>query len=75
MGIGAGILIAAIGAILSFAVTAEISGVDVQTVGTIMIIAGIIIALISAVMTASRSSRYGRRDAVVVDERPPDTRI
>ena len=44
MGIGAGILIAAVGAVLAFAVTAEVAGVDVQTIGVIMLIAGLAIA-------------------------------
>lgn len=82
MGIGAGILIAAIGAVLAFAVNADIEGIEVDTIGTIMIIAGVVIALIAAAMTASRRSRYAAADRgvvadrrVVVDERPPDTRI
>ncbi|MBA2496791.1 MAG: hypothetical protein H0V33_06780 [Acidimicrobiia bacterium] len=81
MGIGAGILIAAIGAVLAFAVNADIDGIELDTIGTIMMIAGVVIALIAAAATASRRSRYAAADPVVadrrvvVDERPPDTRI
>lgn len=81
MGIGAGILIAAIGAVLAFAVNAEIEGIELDTIGTIMMIAGVVIAVIAAAVTASRRSRYAADRGVVadrrvvVDERPPDTRI
>jgi len=63
MGIGAGILIAAVGAVLAFAVTAEVGGVDVQTIGVIMLIAGLAIALIAAIATAA-----GRRRVVEYDD-------
>ncbi len=82
MGIGAGILIAAIGAVLAFAVNADIEGIELDTIGTIMMIAGVVIAVLAAAVTASRRSRYVASDPgvvadrrVVVDERPPDTRI
>jgi Na+/proline symporter len=41
MGIGAGILLIAIGAILAFAVNWHISGLDLQVVGWILMIVGI----------------------------------
>ena len=79
MGIGAGILIAAVGAVLAFAVTAEIAGVDVQTIGVIMLIAGLAIALIAAIATTANRRRVvdyddgavGRR-RVVSDTTPED---
>ena len=40
--IGAAIFIGAVGAILRFAVTGQVSGIDIQTVGTILIIAGVV---------------------------------
>ena len=42
MTIGASIFIAALGAILRFAVTDTVSGIDIQTVGTILIVAGLV---------------------------------
>ncbi len=66
MGIGAGILIAAVGAVLRFAVTADAEGLDVQMIGTIMIIAGIAIAVIAAAFTASQRTR-GTRGGVVYE--------
>jgi hypothetical protein len=71
MGIGAGILIAAVGAVLRFAVTAEVDGVDLQTVGSILLVAGIAIALIALIVTAMR--RPGPADQRVVYENYDDT--
>ena len=80
MGIGAGILIAAVGAVLAFAVTAEVAGVDVQTIGVIMMIAGLAVALIAAIATASARRRVveyddtaGRRHVVSDPGTPPDS--
>ncbi|MBA2280066.1 MAG: hypothetical protein H0W25_02385 [Acidimicrobiia bacterium] len=54
MTIGVGILIAAVGAVLRFAVEASADGVDIQMIGTIMIIAGLAIAVIALIATMSR---------------------
>jgi hypothetical protein len=40
MGIGAGILLIAIGAILTFAVDATITGIDLKVIGWILMLAG-----------------------------------
>jgi uncharacterized membrane protein YvlD (DUF360 family) len=47
MTIGASLFCIAVGAILHWAVTASVSGVDLQTVGTILIIVGVIGLLIT----------------------------
>jgi beta-lactamase regulating signal transducer with metallopeptidase domain len=47
MGIGTSIFLIAIGAILRFAVTATVSGVNIHTVGTILLVVGIVGLLIS----------------------------
>jgi uncharacterized protein DUF6458 len=47
MGIGTSILLIAVGAILRFAVTATVSGIDIATVGTILLVVGVIGLLIS----------------------------
>jgi Domain of unknown function (DUF6458) len=46
-GIGFGIFLVAVGAILRYAVTAEISGVDIGIVGVILMVAGIVLFLLS----------------------------
>ncbi|MGH3039232.1 MAG: DUF6458 family protein [Gaiellaceae bacterium] len=42
-GIGFGIFLVALGAILRYAVTAELGGVDIGTVGVILMIAGLVV--------------------------------
>ena len=42
MTIGTSIVLIAIGAILKYAVTAHVSGIDLQTVGTILMVVGVL---------------------------------
>lgn len=42
MGIGTSLFLIAIGAILKFAVTASVSGIELETVGAILMVVGII---------------------------------
>ena len=57
MTIGAGIVLAAIGAILTFAVNAQVAGVDIHVIGVILMIAGAIgVALDLAVFAPRRRS-------------------
>ena len=74
MGIGTSIFLIAVGAILKFAVTTHVSGVSLATVGTILIIVGIVGLLISLFMLAAwrdrgtapvARDRYVERDRVV----------
>ncbi|MBW3654369.1 MAG: DUF6458 family protein [Actinomycetota bacterium] len=70
MGIGTSIFLIALGAILKFAVTATVSGIELSTVGVILMVVGIIGLLVSLLFLA-RSDRGAvvRRDRVV--ERDP----
>jgi heme/copper-type cytochrome/quinol oxidase subunit 2 len=47
MGIGVSVFLLAVGAILRFAVSASTEGIDLQTVGTILIVVGVIGLLMS----------------------------
>ncbi len=47
MGIGTSIFLIAVGAILRFAVTATVSGISISTVGTILLVVGVVGLLIS----------------------------
>jgi hypothetical protein len=47
MGLGTSIFLIAVGAILRFAVTASVSGIELQTVGLILMIVGILGLVIS----------------------------
>jgi Na+/proline symporter len=72
MGIGVALILIAVGAILAFAVDAEVSGLDVQTIGWILLAVGIVGALISLMFWSSWGGPPGRRrETVVYDDRPP----
>ena len=47
MGIGSSLFLIAVGAILYFAVNADISGIEISTIGIIMMVIGVIGLLIS----------------------------
>jgi hypothetical protein len=65
MGIGTSIFLIALGAILRFAVTASVSGIEIATVGTILLVVGIIGLLISLLYMTIWSDRS--RAAAPVD--------
>ena len=71
MGIGTSIFLIAIGAILYFAVNADISGLEISTVGLILMIVGIIGLVISLYYTslATRRAREVPADRPVARER------
>ena len=56
MKIGGALFLIAVGAILHFAVTAELAGIDLQVVGTILMIVGVI-GLVLGLVLMSRSGR------------------
>ena len=61
MGIGASVFLLAVGAILAFAVDYSVSGVDINVIGVILMIAGAIGLLFTSLI-------FGRRDGVVTEE-------
>ena len=73
MGVGVSILLIAAGAILTWAVTATVSGVSIQTVGVILLIVGIIGLVVSMVFWSSWGGvgGPGRRRTTYVDDAPP----
>ena len=71
MGIGASVFLIALGAILAFAVEYDISGLDINVVGFILIVAGIV-GLIMTLLVFGRRDRVGAgvvEDRVVTRER------
>jgi Flp pilus assembly protein protease CpaA len=66
MTIGASLFLIAVGAILNFAVTADVAGVDLQTVGLILMITGGVGLVLGFVVAAT-----GRRGAPPPGPGPP----
>ena len=62
MGISLSIFLIAVGAILAWAVNAEVSGIDVQVAGIILVVVGAIGFLASLVFWSSWGG-FGNRDA------------
>ncbi len=56
MSIGASIFLFAFGAILRYAVTADVAGIDIPTVGTILMVAGVVALLASLAMAFAANS-------------------
>jgi Na+/proline symporter len=69
MGIGASIFLIAVGAILAFAVNAEISGLDIEIVGWILMGAGVLGLLLSLIFWSSWGGR--RRTGASPYDEPP----
>ena len=75
MGLGAGIFLIAVGAILAFAVHSTSGSVDVNTVGWILMVVGLLSLLLSLLVWQSWAGPgyLGRRRTTYVDEGPPPT--
>lgn len=63
MTIGTSILLIAVGAILKYAVTTHVSGIDLQTVGVILMLVGILGLILSLLYTFVWSGAARRRRA------------
>ena len=70
MGISASIFLVVVGAILAFAVTTEVSGVDIATVGWILMIAGIVGGLLSLIFWSSWGGVGAWRRETIVRQDP-----
>ncbi len=71
MGLGVGLILAAVGAVLAFAVNATVSGVDIHSVGWILLIVGIAGILLSLIFWSSWAGPgYFSRRRTYVDEGP-----
>lgn len=61
MGISLSVLLIAVGAVLAWAVSAEVSGIDVQVAGVILVVVGVI-GLIASLIFWSSWGGFGNRD-------------
>ena len=75
MGIGVSLLLIAAGAILTWAVTATVSGVSIHTIGVILLVVGIVGAVMSMIFWSSWGGPgyWGGRRRTYVDDGPPPT--
>ena len=72
MGIGVSILLVAIGAILIWGVTGELSGVDLDAIGVILLVVGVLGLLLSMIFWSSWGGPgYWSRRRTYVDDGPP----
>lgn len=74
MGLGVGIMLAAVGAVLAFAVNATVSGVNIHAVGWILLIVGILGTVLSMIFWSSWAGpgyRSSRRRTTYLEEGPP----
>ena len=76
MGVGVSLLLAAAGAVLIWAVNATVSGVNIHTVGVILLVVGIVGFVASLAFWSSWGgvgAHTGRR--TVIDEQTVDPRV
>ena len=71
MGIGTSIFLIAVGAILAFAVNVHTSGVDLQTIGVILMLVGVAGVILSAIFWSSWGGFGGYRRTTVYDDGAP----
>lgn len=69
MGIGASLFLVAVGAILAFAVEAEVSGIELETVGMILLVVGIVGLLLSMLFWSSFAPFRRSEERTVVRDR------
>jgi hypothetical protein len=74
MYIGTSIFLIALGAVLKYAVTATVAGIDIQTAGLILMIVGVIGLVLSLFLMTAWSDRRRRGDDVVEEHRYRDER-
>ena len=66
MGIGVSLFLIAVGAILIWAVETSVSGIDIDAVGVILLVVGVLGLVLSMIFWSSWGG-FHRREEVVVD--------
>lgn len=67
MGLIVSLILIAAGAILIWAVSAEVAGLDIDAVGWVLLIVGVIAFLLTLVLWSPLTTRYSRRRTYVDD--------
>jgi len=77
MNIGFSLFLVAVGAILTWAVTAEVAGLDVKAMGVILMVVGLVGLVLSMLFWSSFAPFARRRDVRtdVVETRQVDERV
>ena len=57
MGLGTSLVLIAVGAVLAYAVDTAVAGIDIATIGVILMIVGAVGVLLSTVLLASPTTR------------------
>jgi hypothetical protein len=71
MGIGIGLLLAAAGAVLAFAVDKQVSGVNIHSIGWILLIVGIVGVVLSMIFWSSWAGPgYWSRRRTYIEDAP-----
>jgi hypothetical protein len=71
MGLGVSLFLIAAGAILTWAVNATVSGLNINTIGVILMVVGIVGLVLSIIFWSSWGGPgYARRRATVVEDGP-----
>ena len=72
MGIGVSLILIEAGAILTWAVNASVSGLDINTIGVILMVVGVIGLVLSLMFWSSWGGVGGtRRRSTYVEDAPP----
>jgi len=69
MGFGISILLIALGAILAFAVDVTVSGLDLVTVGWVLMAVGVLGLIVSMIFWSSWGGIRGRNTTIIEDDR------
>jgi Domain of unknown function (DUF6458) len=69
MGIGTSLFLIAVGAILKYAVSDAVDGIDLSTVGLILMIVGVVGLVITLVYPSLWARQRGPRDRTIVRDR------
>jgi len=70
MGLGVSLFLIAVGAVLTWAVNAEVSGLDINAVGVILLVVGALGLVLSMIFWSSWGGIHSsHREEVIVDRR------